>query len=233
MSIFTTSPVQHSDEKIIDITRRFLECRPGNGKKLDQAITLLKFLRDFSDYKNPILHGGALRDIYLGLTPRDYDIFVSEPFETAPPAALRVERRVPLVGSLSLVWETQAAKPPCFEDDEIALRAQRIRTERREFDLAGTKVDVNYRSNVQTLNEAASYGDAPINAIAMNESGRIMAHRDFIDHAGQKLYLIGSGLSATQARRTLERAHRIAERLPGLKIVREENQAPQAGVLSI
>lgn len=117
---------------------------------------------------NPILYGGALRDLFCGKTPKDLDVSIHR------------------------------------DDIHAATRSQ--------MKINGYTIDAMLKPEPVNLAEQALSADAPINAIAMNKYGTVLAHPQFIDHARKGIYAIREDLTATHVAYSLLRLHRLQEK---------------------
>ncbi len=141
--------------------------------------------------KGAILNGGTIRDLYLNLfhtqkiSPRDFDIML--------PAQEVFARNID-IRSLNDIRERLNSIEEITDIASISFE-QRYRLwflntyfMILHFKYEGQAVDLKVSYTPSDLENAAVYGDAPLNSVAMDASGKIFAHPDFEKHAQEGLY---------------------------------------------
>jgi hypothetical protein len=165
----------------------------------DNILNLLRAL-EASGHEDPIAFGGALRDYYLkekgivkprgggdidiALRPSGYDEFskteegrANNPFYIRNMDFLRFIRNQ-LEETVSGITSTKITKSNTYKQFDANIQAQFT-----DCDGNSQKLDLCISDDPFILEMLAMEGDAPINSIAMNSKGIIMAHPKFEQHA--------------------------------------------------
>jgi hypothetical protein len=158
------------DIEPIDITSAFNIKAQDDLAKFSAVLETLEKL----GYKSAVLYGGALRDIYLGGSFRDLDVYATNP------------------------KNRERFLPSC----------------RTILDIEGLETDVMEGSDFKA-EWIAVCGDAPINSLAMDRSGRILAHPQFQTHAAQQLFEI-QPMDYHDTARSVRRFKKLQERYPDM-----------------
>lgn len=182
MSDFIERPAR-PDIQPVDLTDHFAAAVKG----YDSLKLWFRALSIDKDMEGAVLYGGALRDIYLGHPPRDYDVDAGG------------------------YCQVSAAS----YDPE---KGRFISTEGYHT------LDLKYVETPKSLQEKALEGDAPINSIAMDTDGRILAHPKFEEHATNGIYEIRDDLSESETKRAIRRFDRLHERYPDWQLRSEDPQ---------
>lgn len=126
-------------------------------------------------HKRPIVHGGALRDIYLGREPRDIDVIVSWN---------RNEWVYPLEGI-----ENSKLRGLEMEMRSIHIFANRVVTFNNAA-IGGVPCPIDFKVVATPLNieDIALSVDVTFNAVAMDSDGRVYAHPFFEQDAQGQTY---------------------------------------------
>jgi hypothetical protein len=178
-------------------------------------LELLKTLETLG-FKNAVLHGGALRDSFLGYEEKikDRDIWVN--FGT-PPLEAPPNHFVDMIATVFPGAKNIHSTPLEHTSDRTHAWGK------IEFDYQGKLVDLFMTTVDYNLQSKALESDAPINSIAMNSEGRVLAHPQFKNHARHKIYVPHPQVPESLA---IERFERLCQKIPGLKrsdTKREEN----------
>lgn len=180
MSDFIERPAR-PDIQPVDLTEHF-------ATAVNDYRECTLWFRALSIHKNmegAVLYGGALRDIFLGQKPADYDVDAGG------------------------YCEVSAAS----YDPE---KGRFISTEGYHT------LDLKYVENPKSLEEKALEGDAPINSIAMDVKGRVLAHPKFAEHASKGIYEVRKDLSESETKRAVRRFDRLRERYPDWELHSED-----------
>lgn len=162
---------------------------------IDVPVPYLKLLKKLEDYDflQPVLFGGALRNLYMGKRleeTSDLDILVVDKY--ARPNYDMQYYSTQTVKSLNLLKGLEVTGSDAqyrFADADIQAEYEIEPGRIIKIDFALIQNDENNalasKNNVKTV---AMLGDAPINSIAMNAKGEIWAHPLFREHADKKVF---------------------------------------------
>jgi hypothetical protein len=161
---------------------------------------------------NPVLHGGALRDMYLGRQNEisDYDVHgsIADLIEDTADDPRHIAEKVRATIEYGL--------PKAYGFDGLTVNRCTLTGAifvGVDFVLDGKLISLGTDSRNDSFPTIALYADAPLNAIGMNAEGRIIAHPLFEVHVRERLFSPFSGIdSATLSRRFAK----MSAKLPGL-----------------
>lgn len=169
-------------------------------------------------FKNAMLHGGALRDHYLGLNDRikDYDVWVN--FEMDSQSVLDLPKNY-----FPDFIESQFSGATNIQAQDVEHTTDKNHCWTKiEFEYEDRKIDLFMTTWPYDLASKAMESDAPINSIAMDSSGKIMAHPQFAAHAQNKIYSSHDHIDVDFA---ASRYEHLRQKIPGL--VRSTSESGQ------
>lgn len=175
------------------------------------SLELLQTLENFG-FTNAILHGGALRDMYLGRENEinDYDVHANlagipldgkNNAEKTESFLRHIQNVFPQSEGLSSVSFDQ-----CTQTGAHFLGVA--------FYLQGKLVSLDTDDRNDPFPVAALYADAPMNSIGMNAKGTVIAHPLFKEHLENHIYAPFEGVDAPTISR---RFSHLAAKFPDLK----------------
>ena len=194
--------------------------------------SLLENLHE-AGFVNPMLFGGALRDNYLrervkgmkDVATNDYDIY----------ACLDAEK---VLGSASTTQEATAKlikyvqeklsgevqkRPNILEKDSFNACVSiddkgKVSCGEVSFLYMGRKIEIKFDNgkDENLLLEQRIWGDAPLNTIAMDRSGNVIAHKDFEEHAQKRIF---QPFKPDSWGEKTPRYRKLSKKIPGLMYI--------------
>lgn len=155
----------------------------------DFSVSLLKSLESVG-LSNAVLHGGALRDMYLGRHDQinDYDVHANVGYLSLEGSD--EEKKKTFVDHLKAI-------PGSREFSDVGLQ-RCARTGAIfmgvEFKIDGKLVSLGIDNRDDPFFISALYADAPISSIGMNAQGAVIAHPDFEKHWRENIYAPFDGM---------------------------------------
>lgn len=173
-------------------------------------VELLKTLEE-AGFKNPVLHGGALRDLYAGREDQihDYDVIAN----FGPDVPQQGNDAELSAGYRRFIAD---AIPGADKIDDVHIDRDVVDGAvflGTEFEFQGRSVSLAVDPRNESFETSALFADAPINCIGMNSDGKIIAHKDFEDHVKNSVYAPFNGIVEPRAR---ERFNHMAGKFPAL-----------------
>jgi hypothetical protein len=212
------SALQEKIERISVLSRELSEAKPGIDPPVllkndftpsAESVSLLKTL-EATGLKTAILTGGALRDRYLGQDDKinDYDIMAD--FGSLIDLYDK-NKKEDFPKNIAAYLEQTLKGVSDMRISDLSERAGTMAMTLK-FQFQGKEVSLSINDCGISL-ETSVGGDAPINTIAMDSSGRVMAHPLFEEHIRKKIY---EPFAIIPAERAQQRFDRLKEKIPGL-----------------
>ncbi|MCD8498254.1 MAG: hypothetical protein LRZ85_09445 [Alphaproteobacteria bacterium] len=165
-----------------------------------------------STYLNCFLVGGALRSEFMGAAPRDYDVHL---FPHAP-------IRMSTAEALKNIRQSLRQIPHMQEIGGRNSLASQYGVLRYKFRNAHD-IDIVVHREPRTLENMAMYGDATINAIAMDKDGKTLCHPKMPEHIRDEVYAIR--VTGEYTARALKRFHKRSDRFGHFQLMPPEEYA--------
>lgn len=176
----------------------------------DPDLTALLRALAAAGFADPVAHGGALRDRYIGRAAHiaDYDVWAQFGTTHDNPARATPQHFAKIIMA-ALPGATIVENPPLSHTTSRSQSWGKI-----AFIYDGKRVDLFMTSVPFDLEARALAADATLNAVAMDAAGRILAHPDFAAHARGRLYVPLPGIEDCVA---AARFNHLRARIPGLR----------------
>lgn len=159
---------------------------------------------------NPILFGGALRDQWMDIEINDYDIWGH--WEKIIDSSI-----LPARNANKMITALKAAIPGLSQMNHRVSHRKTDKEQWAEYQFAFMYEDHKislFIDHILLSLEDKIRGDAPINTIVMDSSGKILAHPLFETHAAQKTFQPYNHHDPAEDER---RFIKLQKKIPGLK----------------
>lgn len=171
--------------------------------------TAIEFSQQMGE-ADPLLFGGSIRDVVLGLPPKDYDIQCGLlGLEFDPDIETKLKERAERLGA---TVKKTSVTADIFEGITVSMMVE------YKGLIVDLKMSQNYSRHAAFILQGR---DAPINTVAMDKDGRFYADPLFENHALHKIYAVASKTPLNQ-----ERFENLSRKICGLCFITQDALDP-------